>query len=1082
MLDLPLLSIFPEGGLAGSVTTTVWVGIAVVVFFHLRFGWVLSGLVVPGYLVPLLLAKPAAAFVVVGEGIATYWMVWFYSEYLSEKFRFSNFFGRDRFFALVLCSILVRILSDGFILPAFGEWVNQTFQLQFDYRNNLHSFGLIIVSLIANNFWKTGLRQGMIPLVVTIAITLLIVRYLLMTLTNFNISSLSYAYEDLAVSILSSPKAYIILVVTAFLASRMNLLYGWDFSGILVPSLLALQWYQPSKILATFAEAAIIIVLAHGVLQLPIFRGVTIEGGRKLLLFFNISYFYKFVLAYVLLWLWPEQKITDVYGFGYLLSTLIAVKMYEKGIYARMTRAILQVSLSAAFGATLIGFAISWLPDPWLGSVTNANAKTALPPTEVRNETLIALMRREKLALQRSRLQTEIVTPTGFELDRFRAGLLQLAEYRRERQPERLAEASQLLADVGFHLALSENRYLLVQGKEPRRFWGIYVVDLEADTDLAIEVPAPLDEKGTLEAGTWLFKLMGGQSLAIAGSLRRANQDGSIDVLVAPNSTYQVFHQVFATRQTLQVRGYTSQSARLASGERRRTEQLEPTPANSTLWVKGRVPNDLNLAKLKDAMGDFEVHWGELPLKNLQRETSYGAYAELILRKDEMRRLLSRALSKEKDQAAAPVARRIEGSLQDWLLADSSRIASSGSNLYRKPALEDLLFFDDEIITPLLRATARHYGVDGWSAAGEDELRLIEDAASTMGYQLQRYRHSGNGREYLVLSEAAIPLENRRYWGSYIFRTGPSQPYVIHAPRPVLEVNSLEMAVALFESLRGQALLIAGATPNANQDFSADLLRFANKVNLFNTVHQALLREAGNQPLMVVQSRATAERRDLPQPATDIVISTLSGAQHEMQLSPLGRGLIDTLKSYGMSYSLADGSPAQAGYEAGSVPQAFYLNATQNKELAVFWAVPLARASFLQQTTPTPQQAQTDALGLQTQTLDISAFLAGYGQIFGPMPESLRHALMPYFTNPDIVLLHAALRQHPDLQFERWVDLNSRQGFLVVRDSRQRLLALANLSARDGSKTVVFHPTQASSAIASFIDGRAAWLLGAEQP
>ena len=97
-----LLPLFPQGGLTSSVITTVWIGVAVVVFFNLRFGWVLSGLVVPGYLVPLMIAKPWAAAVIVVESIVTYFLVWLFSEYLSRYRFWASLFGRDRFFALIL--------------------------------------------------------------------------------------------------------------------------------------------------------------------------------------------------------------------------------------------------------------------------------------------------------------------------------------------------------------------------------------------------------------------------------------------------------------------------------------------------------------------------------------------------------------------------------------------------------------------------------------------------------------------------------------------------------------------------------------------------------------------------------------------------------------------------------------------------------------------------------------------------------------------------------------------------------------------------------------------------------------------
>ena len=232
------LQLFPQGSLASSVITTVWVGVAVVAFFNLRFGWVLSGLVVPGYLVPLLIIKPWAAGVVLFEGVITYLLVWWMFEAGPRLGYWNSLFGRDRFFALVLVSVMVRIVFDAWLLPGLGEWVTSEFGLVFDYRSNLHSFGLVIIALIANQFWKTGLMRGLMPMLVTVGVTYLIVRYGLMTVTNYTVSNLGYMYEDIAASILASPKAYLILLTVAFVASRMNLLYGWDFSGILILSLI----------------------------------------------------------------------------------------------------------------------------------------------------------------------------------------------------------------------------------------------------------------------------------------------------------------------------------------------------------------------------------------------------------------------------------------------------------------------------------------------------------------------------------------------------------------------------------------------------------------------------------------------------------------------------------------------------------------------------------------------------------------------------------------------------------------------------------------------------------------------------
>ena len=181
--------------------------------------------------------------------------------------------------------------------PSLGEYLNHRYGWFIPYAGEFHSFGLIIISLTANQFWKTGLVRGLLVLAVTLGVTYLIVRYGLMEFTNFRISNLNYLYEDVATSILASPKAYIILLTTAFLASRMNLKYGLDYSGILIPALVALQWYQPTKIITTVAEAVIIYGIGMLVLRLPVFARTTIEGARKLLLFFNISFAYKLALG-----------------------------------------------------------------------------------------------------------------------------------------------------------------------------------------------------------------------------------------------------------------------------------------------------------------------------------------------------------------------------------------------------------------------------------------------------------------------------------------------------------------------------------------------------------------------------------------------------------------------------------------------------------------------------------------------------------------------------------------------------------------------------------------------------------------
>src|SRR5262249_5902955 len=69
----------------------------------------------------------------------------------------SSICGRDRYFALLLTSLFVRAAFDGWLLPLAGAYLTERLHVRFDYQNNLSSFGLIIIPLVANQFWKPGL-------------------------------------------------------------------------------------------------------------------------------------------------------------------------------------------------------------------------------------------------------------------------------------------------------------------------------------------------------------------------------------------------------------------------------------------------------------------------------------------------------------------------------------------------------------------------------------------------------------------------------------------------------------------------------------------------------------------------------------------------------------------------------------------------------------------------------------------------------------------------------------------------------------------------------------------------------------
>jgi len=1057
------LEIFPQGSLASSIITTVWVGVFVVAFFNLRFGWVLSGLVVPGYLVPLLLIKPWSAGVVILEGIVTYLLVWYFSERLSRRGWWASLFGRDRFFALILASIAVRLSFDGWLLPLVGQQLEQL-GVAFDYRNNLHSFGLVIVALVANQFWKTGVIRGLPPFIVTLGVTYLIVRYLLMDYTNFGLGAVNFMYEDLAASILAAPKAYIILVVTAFIASRMNLYYGWEFNGILLPALLALQWYDPSKILLSFLEAFIILGVAILVLRLPLFSRASIEGGNKLLLFFNIGFIYKMLLGYTADAFMPDVKVTDLFAFGYLLSTLLAIKMHDKGIAIRLTRATVQTSIVSIVLASVLGFALTMLP-----AAQFKQDLSALSDTDVKHDdkTLANRLLETMPVFYRAYLPNEVTSPLPGEVSAFSEALVYLQQSTDPLAVGTLSVTAKLLARAGFNLEVLEKRYLFISERKPEKGWGIFVIDTLAETNLAIEVPLPLEASRLIENAFVMMQSLRARTLAIAGP-------GTVgrSALTDPQTIFHKFHTIMSRHDTLQLRAHTAKSRRMQAAD---SDEL-----SSELWVPHSFPPGLHLGRLRTLVGDYQVRWDTPGFENLQRNSSSNEFAELYLELDARQRLLLAPLllGSERELPLVEGDTTIEGYLQEWLLSGKQQIAEKGSNDYVVPQLEELRYFDIEVLTPVLRLIREEYGADGWSDTATNALPGLISAAQVLGYQIWRYRHRPTGQDYLILSESKDAA--KRFWGTFVFRLQRgAEPYLVQIPRPLFEINSFEAGIALFERLRGLALIIAGTHPHANDDHSADIIRSNAPPSLFNLVNEVLQREYSGAPSMVLQIRALGQRLGEPMPQADAFLSMFDGTSVVEHMRPTAKNLLDTLTDDGWQVSLVDGSIETVGYQVGGIPQARYLQATQAMDFGILWLSPLTRSAYRQQTSNRLYGAQFESLSIASQFGSLHDHLLTTGLARQLVPDGLRSELVNYLNTRDIVELAAIKNNWPDWHFERFVDRNTQQSYLLVKHPEQAVALVMNLEPLLNRIAMQIDTPLKRDDIETFIARRATWLEAA---
>jgi hypothetical protein len=351
------LRIFPAYGLDNSLLTAVLLGLYVRFFFTEWLGWVFSGLVVPGYLGAIVLLRPASAAVIVVEAVLTLLLVRGLSGLLSRLKVGTPVFGRDRFMWLVVASVGVRVLVEAVLAPLLESRLRARLGWDLSDSFGLFGIGLVLVPLLANSCWKPGLVRGSLQQLVCTGITYFLLRGVLAT-TNLSFANIALSFERIALDFAASPKAYMLLLTGALLASRANLRFGWDTSGVAIPGLLCLGWFAPVRLASTLLEAMLIASAASLFVRLPRVRDWNVEGPRRVVLMFTIGYVIKFLTVAMFGAAWPSFTATDLFGFGYLLPSLLAVKIWQKRNPAQVLLPTLNLSLAGVLVGSLGGYTL----------------------------------------------------------------------------------------------------------------------------------------------------------------------------------------------------------------------------------------------------------------------------------------------------------------------------------------------------------------------------------------------------------------------------------------------------------------------------------------------------------------------------------------------------------------------------------------------------------------------------------------------------------------------------------------------------------------------------------------------------
>ncbi len=1090
-LNLP---IFPFDSSAITVSTTVWIGVWVSVFFNLRLGWTLSGLVVPGYLVPLMMTRPISACVIFFEAILTYLIVLGLSERPNRHPWWSSFFGRDRFFVILIVSVLLRAVLDGFALPWIGKIGFEQFGINIDYRNNLHSFGLIVVALIANYFWKPGVIRGCPPIVTCIGLTYLITQFVLVPFTNFNVSNFHALYEDITTSLMSSPKSYIILISTAYLASWINLRYAWDFNGILIPSLLGLLWHDPLKILISGLECLLIYAVGSLLIKAPVLRNMTIQGGSKVTFFFTICFLYRLLICHLLPLVLPGFHLTDAFGFGYLLTTLMAIKIHDRGRCLRMLRATAEVSVIGAVAGSLIGFAFYCGPklDFGIDAAVAGLAQTQdAPAVQYSDSPIQQLVRSDKVLLYEKKRRESYQPPLASELRTFSRAVHQLKQLGRNLESGRLAKISNQLASINYQLTVVSGRYVYLRERSPTNGWGIFVIDSHRPQGICIEVPAPMDEWGTIESALILFRDLPCSSLAIAGAPRRTNFGRAADVTRRRETMMHAFHRVYGATDALQVRGYTGTSAvQIAQSEALKPDQTDNIVSNSRVYVRGSVPRWFKLSDLKTLTGGFDIHWVDSPMPNKLREDTKSFFAELILSRAQKQGLIRRIADDYQVEGSAIASLSVVNApLASWMNEINAKILSQGSNLYVRAKTEEMLFMDHEVLDPLLQLISR-LGSAASDASSVDtepgdqpewlteqvarDLIPIDTSARALGYHLTVIQDTEYGESVIALSE--VESDSPRGWGTFVFRPGLIDEIAIEVPRPRFERRSFDFGLSLFHRPRSSALLIAGAHPRANLDGSADISQTANRTNLFNLVRHVLLRHLGDRPFLIAQARAIRAPVD-----ADIVVATDDGSRTLEQVTHLKSRLLTRLTDDLFGVQFVTGQRETAGYELGILMQATAIQISQNKEVMSLWLSPSLRTRFRQQSENYALSAQFHLCKIPSLEVNLLSYLLDQyatrqlTQAPAALPLQLASDLQQYVQTQDVVQLLKITRSYPQWKFTRLIDHVSGQAYLLLHRDAASFPIVLNLTGAISNQIVRVQEIN-RDVLTQFIRSRALWL------
>ena len=253
-------------------------------------------------------------------------------------------------------------------------------------------------------------------------------------------------------------------------------------------------------------------------------------------------------------------------------------------------------------------------------------------------------------------------------------------------------------------------------------------------------------------------------------------------------------------------------------------------------------------------------------------------------------------------------------------------------------------------------------------------------------------------------------------------------------------------------------------------------LRTGSRTNLFNLVRHVVLREIGNRPFLVMQSRAFSGSE-----TAAIVLATDEVADRLDHLSTLKRLFLNPLIESDQTIGFACGQVDFSGLEVGAVLRSAVVQLSPNKEAMCLWLSPQVRKRFADQDWNSPIIAQLDACGVPIEFDDLAQRLSEHlrrmpaGTPNPALPNELRTRIADYAQSHDVTQLYEFLRDSPEQHFKVVLDTVSRQVFLWIQTNADQPPAIANLSGALSGRCLSADRTSRHR-IRHYIQSRAMWL------